>query len=123
MTHLVLDTQIQDDTEKKSVEKKSESNDFDWVVSGINHGSNLGSDIYYSGTVAGAREGCLRGYPSIAISLHPNGSGPLEKIDFDTASLVVPALAETIERFSLIMELKNVDFPALGFPKILILIL
>ena len=47
----------------------------------------------------------------------------LNKIDFDTASLVVPALAETIERFSLIMELKNVDFPALGFPKILILIL
>ena len=45
------------------------------------------------------------------------------KIDLDIASLVVPALVETIERFSLTMELKNVDFPALGFPKILILIL
>ena len=35
----------------------------DLVVSGINHGPNLGSDIYYSGTVAAAREGALRGVP------------------------------------------------------------
>ena len=40
----------------------------DLVVSGINHGPNLGSDIYYSGTVAAAREGALRGVPSIAFS-------------------------------------------------------
>jgi len=38
------------------------------VVSGINHGPNLGNDIFYSGTVAGAREGALRGIPSIAFS-------------------------------------------------------
>ena len=40
----------------------------DLVVSGINHGPNLGSDVYYSGTVAAAREGALRGVPSIALS-------------------------------------------------------
>ena len=40
------------------------------VVSGINAGSNLGSDVYYSGTVAAAREACLQNTPSIAISLH-----------------------------------------------------
>ncbi len=40
----------------------------DLVVSGINHGHNLGSDVHYSGTVAAAREGALRGVPSIAIS-------------------------------------------------------
>ena len=38
-------------------------------VSGINHGYNLGSDIFYSGTVAGAVEAALRGVPAIAISL------------------------------------------------------
>jgi len=39
------------------------------VVSGINHGLNLGSDVFYSGTVAAAREGALRGVPSIAVSM------------------------------------------------------
>lgn len=39
------------------------------VVSGINKGPNLGDDITYSGTVAGAMEGILLGIPSIAISL------------------------------------------------------
>ncbi len=40
----------------------------DWVVSGVNHGGNLGVDILYSGTVAGAREANLLGVPAIAIS-------------------------------------------------------
>ena len=39
------------------------------VVSGINRGANLGDDIFYSGTVGGAREGTFFGVPSIAISL------------------------------------------------------
>ena len=38
-------------------------------VSGINNGYNLGSDVFYSGTVAGAVEAALRGVPAIAISL------------------------------------------------------
>ncbi|NCB42591.1 MAG: 5'/3'-nucleotidase SurE [Clostridia bacterium] len=41
----------------------------DLVCSGINHGSNLGTDFYYSGTVACAMEGRLLGIPSIAFSL------------------------------------------------------
>src|SRR5919197_6078311 len=41
----------------------------DLVVSGINKGFNLGDDITYSGTVAGAMEGALLGIPSIAVSL------------------------------------------------------
>jgi 5'-nucleotidase len=45
----------------------------DLVVSGINHGLNLGSDVFYSGTVAAAREGALRGIPAIAVSLARNG--------------------------------------------------
>lgn len=40
----------------------------DLVVSGINHGPNLGNDIHYSGTVAAAREAAFRGIPAIAFS-------------------------------------------------------
>jgi 5'-nucleotidase len=43
--------------------------EFDVVVSGINHGSNLGTDAFISGTVGGALQGYLRGLPSMAISL------------------------------------------------------
>lgn len=38
------------------------------VVSGMNHGLNLGLDAFYSGTVAAAREGALQGYPALAVS-------------------------------------------------------
>jgi 5'-nucleotidase len=41
----------------------------DFVVSGINKGYNLGDDVTYSGTVAGAMEGALLGIPSLAVSL------------------------------------------------------
>jgi 5'/3'-nucleotidase len=40
----------------------------DLVVSGMNHGVNLGDDVFYSGTVAAAREGALKGIPAIAFS-------------------------------------------------------
>ncbi|HPD30239.1 MAG TPA: 5'/3'-nucleotidase SurE [Phycisphaerae bacterium] len=40
----------------------------DWVIAGINRGSNLGVDIFYSGTVAAAREAAILGVPAIAIS-------------------------------------------------------
>src|SRR6478672_11572778 len=41
----------------------------DLVLSGVNRGQNLADDVNYSGTVAGAIEGCLLGMPSIALSL------------------------------------------------------
>ena len=40
----------------------------DIVVSGVNHGPNVGSAVFYSGTIAGAREGALRDIPGIAFS-------------------------------------------------------
>lgn len=43
----------------------------DLVLSGINNGPNLGFDITYSGTAAGAMEGIINGIPSIAISMAP----------------------------------------------------
>lgn len=41
----------------------------DCVLSGINHGANLGNDVLYSGTVSAAMEGLLEGIPSLALSL------------------------------------------------------
>lgn len=44
----------------------------DLCVSGLNHGLNLGVDVFYSGTVAAAREAALRGIPAIALSADEN---------------------------------------------------
>ena len=54
----------------------SEDEKPDIVISGINHGPNLGSDILYSGTVSCAMEGAMMGYPSIAVSLASMSSEP-----------------------------------------------
>ena len=56
------------------------------VLSGINHGSNLGDDVTYSGTVSAAMEGTLLGVPSIAVSLSDGG-------DFDAAATVARLVA------------------------------
>ena len=61
----------------------------DMVVSGINHGANMGDDTIYSGTVAAATEGFLLGIPSIAISLSGSGDG-----HFDTAAGVAVSLVQ-----------------------------
>lgn len=49
-----------------------------WVLSGINHGGNLGADVYYSGTVAAVREGVLHGWPGIAFSQYLRKDLPLD---------------------------------------------
>lgn len=45
----------------------------DLVISGINHGNNLGKNIHYSGTVSAAAEGVLNGIPSMAVSVAGRG--------------------------------------------------
>ncbi|MCK3655369.1 5'/3'-nucleotidase SurE [Pasteurellaceae bacterium Macca] len=70
---------------------------FDLVISGINHGANLGDDVVYSGTVAAALEGRHLPLPSIAISLvEPRQALPLEKWHFATAAQVVLDLLNKI---------------------------
>lgn len=61
----------------------------DMVISGINHGANMGDDTIYSGTVAAATEGYLLGIPAIAISLVGK-----EASQFVTAGRVARELAE-----------------------------
>jgi 5'-nucleotidase len=46
----------------------------DLILSGVNAGSNLADDVTYSGTVAGAMEGCALNIPSIALSQEPRGT-------------------------------------------------
>ncbi len=63
----------------------------DLVVSGINRGANLGDDIHYSGTVAGAMEGAFYGIASIAVSLAGR-----ERYDFQYAAQVAKEIASKV---------------------------
>lgn len=64
----------------------------DMVISGINHGANMGDDTIYSGTVAAATEGFLLGLPAIAISLVTAGGD-----HFATAAQVAVDLVRRFE--------------------------
>jgi 5'-nucleotidase len=64
----------------------------DLVVSGINKGYNLGDDVTYSGTVAGAMEGALLGIPSIAVSLERTR----QDYDFAPAAGAAASIAELV---------------------------
>jgi 5'-nucleotidase len=89
----------------------------DLVVSGINHGANLGDDITYSGTVAAALEGLVLGLPGIAIS-QQSGRGALDfrfdgGFDFAVAAGFVARLVERIEDVPLPAKtLLNINVPA-----------
>jgi 5'/3'-nucleotidase len=66
----------------------------DLVVSGINKGWNLGDDVTYSGTVAGALEGALLGIPAIAVSLRQTR----EAYDFGYAARAAAVMSDAILR-------------------------
>jgi 5'-nucleotidase len=86
----------------------------DLIVSGINHGANLGDDITYSGTVAAALEGIVLGLPAIAISQSSSGDdwhGPSE-MDFTQAAAFAARVVEEIEEVPLPAgTLLNVNVP------------
>ncbi len=86
----------------------------DIVVSGINHGANMGDDTIYSGTVAAATEGYLLGIPSIAFSLASRSGN-----HFDTAARVAHDL---VMRFrdnpQSVPILLNVNIPDIPFAEL-----
>jgi 5'-nucleotidase len=89
----------------------------DLVVSGINHGANLGDDITYSGTVAAALEGVVLGLPSIAVSQQSRGRALDYRYDggfhFELAARFVALLVERLESLPLPPRtLLNVNVPA-----------
>ena len=85
----------------------------DLVVSGINKGYNLGDDVTYSGTVAGALEGCLLGIPSIAVSVRRGDEAP----DFQPAAAAAASMAEAVLAHGLpTRTFLNINVPA-GQPR------
>lgn len=89
----------------------------DLIVSGINHGSNLGDDVTYSGTVAAAFEGIVLGIPAIALS-QQSTKGEMGFIqgrtfDFSLAASLAARLVEKIRADPLSEgTLLNVNVPA-----------
>ena len=85
-------------------------NSFDLVLSGINNGGNLGSDVYVSGTVAAAREATLFGLPAIAISQHRLRFG--EAYDWTRTKLLCQqALEHCFQAGLKKRELLNINLP------------
>ena len=86
----------------------------DLVISGINHGCNLGSDLTYSGTVTAAMEGVIAGIRSMAISLDKS-----ERSDLGFAAKVAARLAEEFMASSLPTDtLLNINVPGIPEPEI-----
>lgn len=82
----------------------------DMVISGINSGPNLGEDVIYSGTVAGAREGALLGIPSFAISLSEVGNN-----NFKAAARFSRILAKFLFSVSLPQSVYlNINYPRIN---------
>jgi 5'-nucleotidase len=90
------------------------------ILSGINHGANLGDDITYSGTVAAALEGVVLGIPAIAISqqadrgkLDFRAGRQWEPEDFEQAAVFTARLVEELEQVPMPeATLLNVNCPA-----------
>ena len=87
------------------------------IVSGINHGSNLGDDITYSGTVAAALEGIVLGIPGIAVSQQSDRREmdfrADDDFDFDAAAAFTARLVDQIDDVGVPRgTLLNVNCPA-----------
>lgn len=79
--------------------------EFDLVISGVNRGYNIGTDIMYSGTVAAASEAALLGIPSLALSTSPE--------NYENATVELPQVMEYIRSHGLfdVHSTYNVNIP------------
>lgn len=84
------------------------------VISGINQGANLGTDILYSGTVSAAMEGVIEGIPSIAISLTSFTSKDFQPAAEFAKSLVAQLADQPLPELMLL----NVNVPAVTLEEI-----
>lgn len=84
------------------------------VISGINQGANLGTDILYSGTVSAAMEGVIEGFPSIAISLTSFISKDFQPAAEFAKSLVAQLANQPLPELMLL----NVNVPAVTLEEI-----
>jgi 5'-nucleotidase len=86
----------------------------DWVIAGINPGSNIGIDINYSGTVGAAREGALNGIPGMAVSIK------LDRVmDYDNLARFVMHMVDAMGEKGLPSgTFLNVNAPGVAFSEI-----
>jgi 5'-nucleotidase len=85
----------------------------EWVLAGINHGGNLGADLYMSGTAAAVREGVLHGRPGIAVS-HYYRKG-IDPLDWPRATRwLIPVLRDLMHRPWTPGTFWNVNLPHLA---------
>jgi 5'-nucleotidase len=88
----------------------------DLVISGINRGANLGCDIFYSGTVAGAREAGILGLPAFSISVEYRGA---EEMIYGPAAEFARKFAQFVVKQGYMNRvIFNVNFPLLPKDKI-----
>ena len=84
----------------------------DIIISGINKGANVGMAVFYSGTIAGAREGAIHGIPSIAASMVSSGK---ETVGYGFAAKFVKNLALLVRKNRIPPGIiLNVNIPAKG---------
>lgn len=89
----------------------------DLVISGINRGANLGQDLYYSGTIAAAREAAFHNVAAIAMSLVFNQVNELHL--YETASRFIGlCLQEGLHKVCPPMTVVNINVPNLPFEKL-----
>ncbi len=86
----------------------------DVIISGINKGPNLGTDVIYSGTVSGALEGAMSGYPSIAVS-----SADFKNPNYKSAAKFILKFLEKFD-FSILPPFTalNINVPPIDYEKI-----
>ena len=93
----------------------------DLIVSGPNRGANLGQDVYYSGTVSAAREGCILGIPAYAVSLDVDFKGKRveTKLNYlSAAKIAVKVIQEYQKKKFPKYTLLNINVPDLPIRKI-----
>jgi 5'/3'-nucleotidase len=86
----------------------------DMVISGINHGANLGDDVLYSGTVAAAMEGRFLGLPALAVSLVLGEGGHYTSAAAIARKLVERMIEQPLPKDTIL----NVNVPDLPLPDI-----
>jgi len=89
-------------------------NKIDLVISGINHGLNLGDDVFISGTVGAALQGYLRGFPAFAISVDA-----VENFHLDNAAKLAALVAKKVDSGALPANIfLNINLPSLSLDEI-----
>jgi 5'-nucleotidase len=103
------------DAVKLAVRHLLKDQHIDLLVSGINHGANTSACVVYSGTVAGAVEGCLSGIPSVAFSAVNYD----KNCDFETAKIAVRQIIASVLQNGLPPQIcLNVNIPNVAAEKI-----